>query len=44
MNLLGSINQLKGQWHLLLILPGCKVLNGLFEMAFDFQSTDATTN
>jgi hypothetical protein len=29
---------------LLLILSRRKVLNGLFEMAFDFQSTDATTN
>ena len=29
---------------LLLILSRLKVLNGLFEMAFDFQSTDATTN
>ncbi len=29
---------------LLLILLRCKVLNGLFETAFDIQSTDATTN
>ena len=29
---------------LLLILSRRKVLNGLFETAFDFQSTDATTN
>jgi hypothetical protein len=29
---------------LLLIPPRHKVLNSLFEMAFDFQLTDATTN
>jgi hypothetical protein len=29
---------------LLLILSRLKVLNGLFDTAFDFQSTDATTN